>query len=350
MPRDSDGPDVEIHDEADPIARLAAFRPTGTSVQHEWSATVRDDVRARVLGETAGIAPRLRFRPARRTRSVLAPLAAAAAVVALIGGIVYATAGSGGDDNVQAAGPIYRASAYRDTPIVGPHQYSRRMVTAYRLNPGHAPVVMGTSEDWIAPDGSIWTKRTTVGAANECLHFTFSGPADFSVPDQAFLDALPTDPAALLDHLRSHVSGSSSRDEAVFVAVGDMLRTADGLATSQLRAAIPEMLSHSARVTVHPGVTDFRGRNAVRADFVEGKDRPGELDSLYFDASTFQLLEERAGATPGPVPPYATTAYDASVAPTSTSTDLTGNATVTVLDSETVVDTLPSDVAGCPSA
>ncbi|HEV7204393.1 MAG TPA: hypothetical protein VGN18_07250 [Jatrophihabitans sp.] len=337
--------DLDVHDAADPIGRLAAYRPTPTSVLDEWDARARDEARSRVL---AAPVARMHFRPARRTRTLIAPLAAVAAVVALIGGIVYATTGSG-DDHAQPAGPVYQAPSYRDTPLVGPGRYSHRTVTSYKLTPGHDPLVTGTSQDWIAPTGQVWSRRTTPGAADKCYHFPFSAPATFDSPSQAFVAALPTDPSALLGYFRTHVSGSSSRDEAVFLAVGDMLRAADGLATSQLRAALAGMLSHSARVTVHPDVVDFRGRAAVRADFVEGKDRPGELDSLYFDASTYQLLEERTGSTPGPVPPYASTGYDASVAPTPTATDLTGNATITVMDSETVVDSLPADVAGCRS-
>jgi hypothetical protein len=341
--------DLDIHDDADPIGRLAAFRPTAASVQEEWTGAVRDDVRARVLAGTAGAPPRLRFRPVRRPHTVLAPLVAAAAVVALIGGIVvYATDGSG-DGATQPAGPIYRAPSYRDTAIVGAGQFSHRTVTTYQVVPGHDPKIEGTSSDWVAPDGTVWSKRTTTGAADECYHFGHTGSPDFGSPDQAFVDALPTDPSQLLPYLRSHVSGSTSRDEAVFVAVGDLLRTADGLATSKLRAALAGVLSDNGHVTVHPDVTDYRGRAAVRADFVDANNRPGEMDSLYFDATTFQLLEERGGTAPGPTRPYASTSYDASAEPTTTATDLTGRATITVLDSETVVDAVPADVAGCKS-
>ncbi|MGI8679165.1 MAG: hypothetical protein ACR2LX_10840 [Jatrophihabitans sp.] len=147
------------------------------------------------------------------------------------------------------------------------------------------------------------------------------------------------------------MSGSTSRDEAVFVAVGDDLRITDGLASSKLRAAMLGALGHVQRVQIHEGVRDVLGRPAVRADFVDQKNRPGELDSLYFDPATFQLLAERNGSSGGPSDPHAyqSTSYGAMGAPANTQQQLVGPNNANVMTSEKVVGSLPSSVRNCPN-
>ena len=121
---------------------------------------------------------------------------------------------------------------------------------------------------------------------------------------------MPTDPDKLNKYMRSHVTGSTSRDEAVFVAVGDALRIADGLASPKLRAAFLAVLSRTPGVTLFEGQRDDLNHPAIRADFVDQANRPGEVQSLYFDPTTFQLTEMGGGTngqpTHGPenYPPY----------------------------------------------
>jgi hypothetical protein len=148
------------------------------------------------------------------------------------------------------------------------------------------------------------------------------------------------------------VNGSSSQDEALFVAAGDMLRQADLLAPSQLRAALVTVLSGISGMTVHTGVTDARGRPVVRVDWVNQALRPGDLSALYFDASTYQLLEERDGASGGPSsyngPSPAYTAHESDPAPTAE--QLPNPANVEVVTAESVADSVPSDVLDCAAA
>lgn len=56
--------------------------------------------------------------------------------------------------------------------------------------------------------------------------YTRSGPYAFGFASRSphFLTSLPTEPDQLSAYLRARVSGSSSQDEAVFVAIGDVLR------------------------------------------------------------------------------------------------------------------------------
>jgi hypothetical protein len=169
-----------------------------------------------------------------------------------------------------------------------------------------------------------------------------------SEPSRAFLAGLPTNVDQLADYLRGHVSGSTSRDEAVFVAVGDALRTGDLLATSQLRAALFGVLGTTSGVTVHPDEPDYLGRPATRVDFVDERNRPGEVQSLYFDPHTYQLLEERDAASGQSIPSnQPSPGYDDPPAGTGTPGQLIGAAYVDVMVEERVVGSIPFDPSDC---
>lgn len=121
------------------------------------------------------------------------------------------------------------------------------------------------------------------------MYYAFPpGEDSINNPSPAFLATLPTDPAALLNYLRAHVHGSSSTDEAVFVAVGDML--SGGFAPPALRAATLRVLERTPHVTVRSG-QDSLGRTATVVDFVDESGRPGVVQSLYFDPATARLLQ-----------------------------------------------------------
>lgn len=329
----------------DPLDRLMAYRPSADVVDAEWTPAARARLRTRLLTEAPARA-RLRFVPRRRTWGVAAPVAAGTIVVALIAGIIVFASGGGGDPGLQPAGPPFTASGVRATPDVGAHQYAYRADKSFDVKDGKLPVETQRTENWAAPDGSIWSYRRS-GGKTECNHFRPSGAPTFDGPTKAFFDRLPTDVAVLQAYLRTHVMGSTSRDEAVFVAAGDMLRLHDGLATSRLRASLVAVLSRTPRITVHPDVRDFLGRPAVRADFVDQDNRPGELASLYFDATTFQLLAERNGTSGKPAGPVASRSYDATARPDATAQELTGPATLVVMTVEKVVDALPKKLAKC---
>ncbi|MDT4936082.1 MAG: hypothetical protein QOK11_3974, partial [Pseudonocardiales bacterium] len=87
-------------------------------------------------------------------------------------------------------------------------------------------------------------------------------------------------PADLDSYLRAHVSGSTSKDEAVFTAVGDMLR--GGLAPAHLRAAAIRVLEHTGHVTATSAL-DTLGRPAIQITFADAASRPGEDQALLFD-------------------------------------------------------------------
>lgn len=341
---------------SDPIERLSAYRPSQADMDAEWSPLARAHLRVRTLADPVDHS-RVRSRLRRQVRS-LAPIAACVAVLALITGIVVAVVNGGassrrgGDLQPGAVGPgtvtaHHHAATLTDTPRVGAHQFAYRESRQIQVGADGKATGSGPDDmvlrDWVAPDGTDESVRS--GSQNGCETFG-AGGGDFDT--QPKLDALPTDPDALKTYLRAHVQGSSSHDEAVFVAVGDMLRTNDLLATTQLRAALVDVLAETAGVDRHDGSTDYLGRAAIRLDFVDQAIRPDEVQSLYFDPSTYQLLEERDGSDGqpssygGPSP-----SYDHSAAQANTPDELTGPAFLGVMYEEKVVDSISADPSTC---
>lgn len=353
---------------SDPIDRLSAYRPTTTILEAQWGPEARALLRDQIPAEPASRG-RLRFVP-RRQWPAAAAIASGAAVVAALGGVVVAVASRSDDGGAVASGFV--TGERRDTPRVGAHQYAYRAETGYSIKADGTAVRTGTSRDWVSPDGTDWSIRTGDGiGAPGCFRFPLPGGASFQTPTQAFFDGLPTEAGALRKYVRSHVSGSTSRDEATFVAAGDMLRYTDLLASSDLRAAYVQVLAQTGYTTLHEQDTDQLGRPAIRADFVDATNRPGETSSLYFDPQTFQLLEERhangpQALTTGPSPangvatsaaadPAAADPYSATPSPAWTSSgpkpdtpaELSGPAIVAVMTDEKVVDALPAEAQAC---
>jgi hypothetical protein len=100
---------------------------------------------------------------------------------------------------------------------------------------------------------------------------------------------LPTSAAALSRYLRHHASGSHSTNEAVFTAVGDMLRA--GLADPQLRAAAVGVIQGLPHITTAEA-TDLLGRPALAITYKDPDNGPW---ALLFDRTTATLLGEEEG-------------------------------------------------------
>lgn len=332
----------------DVLDRLRTYRPTNESITSEWSNAERTAVREAIFDDAG---PQLvRFRSARPRRlRILAPLTASAAVVAVVAGVLALR--SGGSDPALAGGHAthYSHQALSANDGVGANQYVHRVDRAVVVGADGKPRGEEQRSDiYVAPNGDV----IYVDAASPtgCTWYVHSGTTTFANATAAFIDSLPTDATLLRTYMLDHVHGSSSKDEAVFVAVGDMLRLFDGLAPPRLRASLVDVLSTSHLVTIHAADTDYLGRPAIRVDFMDQTRRPGELASLYFDPSTFQLLEERNGLNGLSDEPNPGASFPYSATPTvsgGTSLQLTGRANVDVAVSETVVDHLPVDTAKC---
>lgn len=343
----------------DTFDAVTSCAPTPESIGAEWTAARQDAVLAAILGDVPGqhtsrveIPIQPRPTPTRHGRrrvhavgvSVAALTAAAAAIAALI-----LSGGSGRPDSAPGSGPVIDPPPGLSEQALPAGKYSYRVVEQIELDehgkpvPGAADAM--TDRSYLDAAGNIISFRA--GSQHGCFRFPNQSP-DLSEPSVAVLAKLPTDVHALGRFLRAHVDGSSSRDEAVFVAVADALRTADGLASPKLRAALLAVLSRTPGVQIHRGQRDYLGRPAIRADFVDQQIRPGEVHALYFDPVSFQLLEEgtwsngQPSTYNGPSPAY-TAHPPAGVDPD----QLPPAGFVTVMTTERVINALPAIPPTC---
>jgi len=292
----------------DVLDRVARFAPTTASVAAEWTIANDDEVLARITrnAEATDVLP-LHFVPAPAARRTqwrrMLPVAASAAVLAVAAGGLVAMLPGGSDEapGGRLTGPVFTPPpGLSAKPDVGRGQIGYRELVGVR---GTMSQRSSGERVWVRPNGD------TMRSIGDC-RWTRPEVVGFDEPTAAFLAALPTDVGRLSGYLRRHVEGSSSRDEAVFVAAGDMLREADGLASPRLRAALVAVLSRTPGVTLHERDRDALGRPALRLDFVDQRIRPNEVQSLYFDPIAFHLVEERDGSNgepgryTGPSPAY----------------------------------------------
>jgi hypothetical protein len=371
----------------DVVRTLARYAPGDRLARTEWTPDRQAEVLAAIVAPdraTIGspAAPEVHEMPVRfvaagasaagrrgRWSPHLLPLASGLAVVAIATAAAVAVMDSGSGHT--GSGPNQPAGAPFDPPpglshtAIAAGVYSHRVDeemhvdAAGRATPNGA--VDMVNRNWVAADGTIVSIRT--GSQNGCFVFGAAQVPSLQQPTREFLAGLPTEVDALRTYFRAHAQGSSSLDEAVFVAVGDLLRQMDAFASPALRAAMVGVLSRTDGVTVHLDQRDFLDRPAIRADFVDQRIRPDEIQSLYFDPSTFQLLEQRDGLPPGMQASASPTIMHGSDPPpkgaaasppyTSAATDgpsaeaLTGPAYVDLVQTEEVVDELPNLPADC---
>jgi hypothetical protein len=145
-------------------------------------------------------------------------------------------------------------------------------------------------ESWVAADGRRWERSAFSGGVG--LDF-FPAPTGDSVnyPSAQALANLPRDPNELVQYLLRRVSGSSSREEAVFVALTDLLRS--GIPDAQLRASLLRAIGLLPDVGVDEHATDALGRPAVALTWTR-PDPNGSDQSVLFDRVTTRVLEERS--------------------------------------------------------
>lgn len=157
---------------------------------------------------------------------------------------------------------------------------------------GPARTVTLTSRylSWTDQHGNLWRQEQSTdqngkrGVSTE--YFPAHANSDES-PD--FLASLPTDTQKLREYLRSHAIGSNSVDEAVFVAIEPILQ--GGIASAQLRSAAVQVLAETGHVSLTRDARASTGRSAERFDFIDEANRPGVVQSIYFDPTSAQVLE-----------------------------------------------------------
>lgn len=121
-------------------------------------------------------------------------------------------------------------------------------------------------------------------------------PADWDSP--AFYEALPRDPAALVEHLRQATAHRGSSPATMFHWGVEILRA--GLMPADLRASWYRALAMIEGVQVHDSAVTLDGRQGVAI----GIDDPRERRDLIVDPGTGEFIGERTVAGPRPDSPW----------------------------------------------
>ncbi|MEP7020522.1 MAG: hypothetical protein ABI808_07720 [Pseudonocardiales bacterium] len=281
----------------DPMELLAGFRPTAAQLEHEWPADQRAVMREGIRTNTVPTGTVTRFqRPPTRGHhkqwSAIAGLVGAAAA-ALLAVQIMQPAGNPGPRT--GTGTTHTATGH--LAALGKLALAAQATSARALHPGEFRHLITTQSDrrvlesWTSYDGDVWRHDDNAGAAATADYLMFPRTGDsFASASPRYLAGLPSDADNLQSYLLSHVCGSSSRDEAVFVGVGDMLR--GDYAPTALRVAAIHVLERTGHITTHQS-QDAQGHPALQVDFIDHSIRPGETQSLFFDPNTSALLQEQ---------------------------------------------------------
>lgn len=278
----------------DPLDLLTAARPTDASLEATWSSIRSDATLATTqqLAQTYATAPMISRVPRRRlNRRRFAALVSAVAVIAVAAVVAPALLGDRGSSATAALRPLVVIAENAD-PVVIPAGHFLRIVTVENPD-GMPPGSMGdaplTHESWTSADGHLWRRDTTPNGKSRLYDLGVQSGDIVNLPGKPLpiLD-LPTEPDALEALLRRHVSGSSSRNEAVFVAISELSRS--GVLPPKVRAASLQVLATLPEVTAAKVSVD--GKSLVRVDFADDSIRKDLTFSLLFDPTTATLVEE----------------------------------------------------------
>ncbi|MGI8416400.1 MAG: hypothetical protein ACR2P2_09405 [Nakamurella sp.] len=292
------------------LQHVAALRPDVSRIATEFDATSHARVFDRIDAENDAAqsvsrrrsqAIRQSLRPARRRWILVAAAAAVTVAVLVVGTLVI---GSKVPATVATANPnVPQQVSAGAVDLMRPGQLQYLVIQSRQDGPG-AGSSTGVRSEWIAADGSQVVKD--VGSQGSWYE-RFPAYGGVNSPTPAQLAALPANPSKLAQYLRANVSGSSSHDEAVYVAVGDILRTE--MVPAALRAALVLVAAANPHTTVDRAA-DPMDRPAIRVMFVDNSIRPGEQQILYLDPQT---LETTAEQTLAPDMKYTSVVTDRSI-------------------------------------
>lgn len=256
-------------------------RPEPEGLDAEWTPEVQAETLREVTGP--GRRPRYELHPVRRR--VLVGAAAVAGLMLVAVPVMM----PGWFQSSAAAAPL-NSLADKTSLTTGPMWADGQFLHVQTVSrqdeggpdgevPSHLPAVR---DDWIAPDGWVWSKTDSEKRPD---HYIFPPLDGWMRPGYAA--TMPTEPHALDAFLRARAMGSSSQDEAVFVAINEMLKAE--AAPPAVRAAAIRVLALNPKVTVENG-SDPIGRAALVVTFIDEGTRPGVRQIMFLDGATGDLL------------------------------------------------------------
>ncbi len=291
----------------DAFARLTTIRPDDDTLENDWAPARRAEVFSRVHAATSDAPAPATVTPLTRRRTFPARRLVAASVLLAVG-FAGASVVTSGMPSASALESLARTARAQSAAAIPAGQFAHLVATSTQTGfqasvPDPVKAAAGVLPDdpartetrvlesWTSADGITWRHDTesmssaTSPSATTTRDWRFCSSGQFS---PASVAALPTTASALEATVRASAQGSTSADEAVFVALGDLLRL--GYADPALRASAIEVLAGIPGVT-----TDTVTRNGQPALVVVFRDeahRPQVAQTLTFDPSTSVLVAE----------------------------------------------------------
>lgn len=282
------------HRTKDPFELLTSARPTDTSLRETWSSHRSDAALTSMEQHAVADAPHPALVPRRRiNRRRWVALVSAAAAISAAAVVMPALLGDRGTSATAALRPLVMI-AEKAEPVVIPDGQFLHLVTVE--NPDGTPAGASggeeyprTMESWMSAAGHLWRRDTTADGTVRIEDFGVQDGSLFNLRSTPVTQLdLPADPEALAEVLRRDVTGSTSKNEATFVAIAELSRT--GVLPPRVRAASLEVLASLPEVTATK--IDVGGQSRVRVVFTDESRRKDETRVLFFDSTTAQLVEE----------------------------------------------------------
>jgi hypothetical protein len=267
------------------------------------------EIRQESPGEETRVPRRLWLRPA-LVAGAVAAVTAVTLVLAVPSGSdekapSRAVPSSGSSTSATPSSPRTAAALLEDIALAAEHAsvpsgirddqfvYIRSKV-AWTGQDGDGPAKLDSvheREIWLSVDGKQQGLLHEPFARSTNLLLEAPTPGIASNTDYRHLQTLPTDPDRMYDWLvKASGDGSSNKDEANFVLVGDLAR--ESLMPPAQAAALYRAAARISGVFVIDDAVDAAGRHGVAIARVED----GERHELIFDKETREFLGERVVA------------------------------------------------------
>lgn len=265
----------------DLMHKLQDARPTKVQQDAMWPEEQRAEVLARVLNT-----------PSHTRRHPLRAVALVAAATVAGFAVLPAVIGSGEASAQAHLKALAMAAVEADGPVIEEGTFLHVKTEALQQNStlfGDGKTLDTNRESWVRWDGKTWAIDTRHSAGwREYHEFPRSGEPSLGNPTPEFAASLPDDPDALRAYLDDHVSGSSSHEEAIFVAVGDLARS-HFLPPETLAAALQVLADVEGVETEDVTV---QGRSAVEITYSSFWGRLTGSDSITVDRATARVISE----------------------------------------------------------